>query len=69
MSGAYKNSEYFIDLAQQDQKRKAKERLEAMKARRYWFSRTGSNAPIIGKICVLRCHVLGSKLRRYLRWA
>ena len=30
MSGAYKNSEYFIDLAQQDQKRKAKERLETL---------------------------------------
>ena len=30
MSGAYKNSEYFIDLVQQDQKRKAKERLETL---------------------------------------
>ena len=30
MSGACKNSECFIDLAQQDQKRKAKERLETL---------------------------------------
>ncbi len=30
MSGAYKNSEYFIDLAQQDQKCKAQARLETL---------------------------------------
>ena len=36
ISGAYSSiGEYFLDLAQQDQKRKGKERLEAMKARRY----------------------------------
>lgn len=35
-AGAYNSiGEYFLDLVQQDKKRKAQAKLEAMKARRY----------------------------------